>query len=129
MATVLEIRKIKEKSGKTKKGKIVREKSGNFTVCLNIKGQLDDLSFYQHAVSRREGKLSEVRKKSGKMKMEKVTTLSNCLVLNAITLLNGKPNLHIVVRVAVHVSGADCKTLFRETAIRPGLHMILTQKS
>ena len=41
--------------------------------------------------------------------MEKVTTLSNCFVLNAITLLNGKPSLHIVVRVAVHVCGADCK--------------------
>ena len=42
--------------------------------------QLDDLSFYQNAVSRSPGKLSEIREKSGKSqgkcKSKKVVTLS-----------------------------------------------------
>ena len=41
-------------------------KLSQYKSTASSQGQLDDLSFCKHAVSRSEGKLSEVRKKSGK---------------------------------------------------------------
>ena len=80
MATALEIR---EKSGKMKKVEMVREKSGNLRKrkvrekSWNSERLSDhksfttpqvqlDSSFCQNAVSRSQGKCSDVREKSGK---------------------------------------------------------------
>ena len=85
---MLEIRK---KSGKVRKGvngqgkvrkfekeRKVKEKSRNFNMLSERKSftipsvQSDDLSFYENAISgRSHGNFSDVREKSGKMKVEK----------------------------------------------------------
>ena len=80
MATALEMREIREKSGKVKKCLIVRVesekfekneenqgKSGNLNRLYERKSftipwvQSDDLSFYQNPTSRSQGNFSEVR--------------------------------------------------------------------
>ena len=81
MATVVEIREIREKSGKMKKVEMIKEKSRNLRkkeesqgilICFPnvkvltlLKFNLES-SFYRNAVSRSHGKFSEVREKSGK---------------------------------------------------------------
>ena len=41
--------------------------------------QSDDLRVYQNTISRSQGNFSEVREKSGKMKVEKVNTLNKAI--------------------------------------------------
>ena len=123
VATVLEIR---EKSGNSRKKRKVREKSVNFDRLSEPESsfppqvQLVDLSFFQNAISRSQGKFSEVREKSGKTKVEKVATLLEIddityvefalyfnNTLNLLKLFTNKPGnfwLTILTTLLIHVS-------------------------
>ena len=73
MATVLEIRERQESEENLKYGKVRESKQLSESKSLTgtiPQVQFDDLSFYQNAISRSQGNFSQVREKSGKMKVE-----------------------------------------------------------